>query len=876
MEIRKTLALRGPNVWSLSPALEAWIDLGDEAGPMAMFGIDPRALLAPASPNMPELSPDATFAHALGALCCYLQTAARGLVGEYWTRPTADTGVVRVAVCFEEESLVRGCFESAIRWCRALVERISFDHHAEVVRLRELASEVCLGPSTAAIVRTARRRGIPARRLDKDYSIIVLGQGARQRRIWTAESDQTSVIGERIAKDKELTRLLLREAGVSVPRGRAVKDAADAWAAALEVGLPAVVKPQDGNHGRGVATDLVKREQVVAAYENARSEGESVVVERFAPGDDYRLLVINGQLVAASKRVPAQVLGDGVSTVRELVDAVNLDPRRSDHHATALSRIYLDPVALAVLNEQGLSPDSVPPRGQVVLIRRNANLSTGGTAIDVTDDVHPEVAAEAVEAARVVGLDIAGIDIVCRDIDRPLSDQAGVIVEVNAGPGLRMHLEPSEGKPRPVGAAIVDMLFPPGDDGRIPVVAVTGVNGKTTTTRLVAHILEHAGRRVGMTCTDGITIGGRITEAGDCAGPRSARNVLLSPRVDAAVLECARGGLVREGLGFDACDVGIVTNIGEGDHLGLGGVETRTDLANVKRTVVDAVKPSGTAVLNAADPLVLAMHTRCRGRVVLFSVDESTPALAAHRGARGLAAFVRRGTIILAEGMRESPLSDLSRVPLTRDGAVPFQVENVLAAVSAAWTLGISLETIRSALASFESAPRLTPGRFNVLRGAGVTVVVDYAHNPSAVEALCEALDQFDHLRKIAVFSAAGDRRDADLLRQGEILGDSFDRVLVYETDEWRYDRPEGEIPAVLRVGLQLGNRSPEVFEAPGESEAVATALQGLAPGDLLFIQPANIPDTLAAVKRFLENRPEIVPARVPAEKPVAVVVHAV
>ncbi|HMB03642.1 MAG TPA: cyanophycin synthetase, partial [Isosphaeraceae bacterium] len=725
---------------------------------------------------------------------------------------------------------------------------------AEVERLRALAQKIKLGPSTAAIVAAAQARGIPCHRLNAE-SLVQFGQGARQRRILAAETDRTGAIAEWIAQDKEMTRTLLRAIGVPVPAGRPVEDAEDAWAAAGEIGGPVVVKPQYGNQGRGVATDLTTREQVLTAYANAREEGSRVVVERFAPGADYRVLVIGGQVVAAARRDPAQVRGDGRLTIAQLVAEVNRDPRRGDDHATPLSKIVLDPVALSVLAEQGLTPDSVPSAGNRVLIRRNANLSTGGTATDVTDQVHPEVAARAVDAARVVGLDIAGVDVVAEAIDRPLEEQGGVIVEVNAAPGLRMHLEPSVGTPRPVGEAIVALLYPEGENGRIPVAAVTGVNGKTTVTRLIAHLVRQTGKAVGMTCTDGIRIDDRWIDTDDCSGPQSARMVLLNPRVEVAVLETARGGILREGLGFDLCDVGVVTNIGEGDHLGLAEIQTTERLAYVKRTIVDAIAPTGAAVLNAADPLVAAMAPHCPGSVIFFARGPSEPVLAAHRAQGGQAAFVRNETVILADGDREAPVVPLSKVALTHHGRVGFQVENVLAAAAAAWSLKVPVEMIAAGLMSFPGDIRHTPGRFNVLHHGGATIILDYGHNSSALLALVDAIGHFPHERRSLVFTAAGDRRDIDIIRQGEIVGDHFDSIILYE-DACQRGRADGEVTALIRQGIAAGARASETSVTRGELNAVEAALRGLNPGDLLVIQPDQVEPCLAFVQRYLATHP--------------------
>jgi cyanophycin synthetase len=868
MEFRKILCLRGPNLWAKFPVLEAWVDLGalkdspsdeilgfnDRLMAWLPTMIEHRCSIGERGGFFERLRRGTYQAHILEHVTLELQCLAGSDVGFGRARETSEDGVYKVAIEYEEEELAKACLETARELCLAAVYDRPFDIQAQVERLRTLAQKIKFGPSTAAIVAAARARSIPFRRLNSE-SLVQFGHGARQRRILAAETDRTGAIAEWIAQDKEMTRGLLRAVGVPVPDGRPVEDAEDAWAAALEIGGPVVVKPQYGNQGRGVATNLTTREQVLTAYANAREEGSRVVVERFAPGADYRVLVVGGQVIAAARRDPAHVFGDGQRTIAQLVAIVNKDPRRGEDHATSLSKIVLDPVALGVLAEQGFTPDSVPADGLLVLIRRNANLSTGGTATDVTDSVHPEVAARAIDAARVVGLDIAGVDVVAQDIDRPLETQKGVIVEVNAAPGLRMHLEPSVGKPRPVGEAIVRLLYPEGENGRIPIAAVTGVNGKTTVTRLIAHFLSLSGKTVGMTCTDGIRIGERWIDSDDCSGPQSARMVLMNPRVEAAVLETARGGILREGLGFDLCDVGVVTNIGEGDHLGMAEIQTVERLAYVKRTIVDSVASTGAAVLNAADPLVAGMAPHCPGSVIFFAKDPAEPVLAAHRARGGKAAYVRNEMVILAEGEREIPVVPLSKVALTHHGRVGFQVENVLAASAAAWSLKVPVETIAEGLADFPGDIRHTPGRFNVLHHGGATIVLDYGHNSSALLALVDAVKQFPHERRLLLFTAAGDRRDADIIRQGEIVGHHFDFIILYE-DACRRGRADGEVTALIRQGLANSTRVPGTYETRGELKAVEHALSGLNPGDLLVIQPDQVELCLAFVQHYLATHP--------------------
>ncbi|MDX1948496.1 MAG: cyanophycin synthetase [Pirellulaceae bacterium] len=863
MKINKVLALRGPNIWANFPCLEVWCDLEElkELSSELIPGFNER--LMSWLPTMIEhrcsvgerggffqrLHRGTYMAHILEHVTLELQTLAGSNVGFGRARETNTDGIYKVAIEFIDETLARAAVDTGFRLIQAAVSGEAFDIAAEIERLRAIKHEVSLGPSTAAIVNAAQARGIPHWRMNTG-SLVALGFGAKQRRILTAETDRTSAIAESIAQDKQLTRTLLRGVGVPAPEGEPVSSGEQAWEAAEEIGVPVVVKPRFGNHGRGVTTNLTTREGVLAAYENARREEEDIVVEKFAVGHDHRLLVIGNKLVAAARRDPPQVRGDGWRTIRELVDEINRDPRRSDGHATMLSLIKLDPIAIRVLAEQGYSPESILPAGQIAVIRRNANLSTGGTATDVTDEVHPTIVEQAIDAARVIGLDIAGIDVICQDIRRPLAEQGGIVCEVNAGPGLRMHLEPSEGRPRPVGEAIIDMMFAPGENGRIPVVAVTGVNGKTTTTRLVAHILAVNGKTVGMTCTDGIYIGSKRIDSGDCSGPKSARNVLNNPQVEAAVLETARGGILREGLAFDRCDIAVVTNIGEGDHLGLNDIDTLEKLAKVKRCIVDVVAPTGAAVLNAADPLVAEMAGKCPGQVVFFDRNHENPLLAKRRAEGGRAVFARDGFLVVADGPTEIPLLALDRIPLTHGGRVGFQVENALAATAAAWALGVPAEVIRAGLETFTSTVGKSPGRFNLLRMNGGTVVVDYGHNPSSLLALLDVLAQFPHARRSAVYSAAGDRRDEDLVRQGELLGEAFDRVIVYE-DHYLRGREPGEIMRLFASGLAAGKRVKDVQQIVGWQKACELALAKLLPDELLLVQADVVDETMDYLRKL-------------------------
>jgi cyanophycin synthetase len=863
MEIRKIRVLRGPNIWSRHPVLEAWVDLGPlkDSPSNSIPGFNERYMAW--LPSMIEhrcsigerggffqRMRDGTYpAHILEHTCIELQTLAGTPVGFGKARETPEEGVYRVVVRYRDEQVARAALFAARELILAAMENRPFDVAAEVAKLRALADRVCLGPSTAAIVAAAEARGIPYRRLN-DGSLVQLGQGCKQHRIWTAETDRTSALAESIAQDKELTKTLLRNAGIPVPAGRLVSSPEDAWEAATDVGLPVVVKPKDANHARGVFTGLETEAQVKTSYELALREGSAVIVEKFALGAEHRLLVVGDRMVAAARGDAAQIVGDGQRTVAQLIEEqLNSDPRRGDDESFPLSKIILDPPTVINLERQGYKPESVPVLGTAVVVQYSDNLNT-----DVTDLVHPTTASHVVQAAQIVGLDIAGLDVVVRDISIPLEEQGGVIVEVNAGPGLAMHLKPSIGTPRPVGEAIIDSLFAPGETGRIPVVCVTGTNGKTTVTRLISHILRSNGRLVGMTTSEGIDVGGHVIDRGDCAGPRSARKVLLNPKVEAGVFEVGRGGILREGLGFDRCDVAVVTNIAEPDHLGLSGVMSADDMFTVKRSPVDVVLPSGYAVLKANDALVAKMASLSAGGVIFFAPDPADPVLIQHRTEGKRAVFVRDGRLMLAESGHETALGNITEIPMTHGGRVPFQVENALAAAAACWGLGIPHDVIRAGLETFQGGLRDDPGRFNLLPYEDATVIVDDCHNVSALQALTVALDRFPATRRSVVYSAGDDRRDVDVIRQGEMLAQAFDRVFLYE-DPSVTGRNPGELLALFRQGLSAGGRVNEIVQLPRHMDAVEGALKTLAAGEILVIQPCD-GDVEATVARFRDVEP--------------------
>jgi cyanophycin synthetase len=849
MEVSRIRALRGPNLWSRHTAIEAVVTCTNLECDIANIS-DFESRLRERFPEIGLLQltghvEAVSMAHVLQLAALALQAQSGSLVTFSRTTATQEAGVFQVVFEYSEEEVGRLALEIAQNLCQSAVVNTPFDLNAALTQLKDLDEDVRLGPSTGAIVQAAIARGIPFRRLTQG-SLVQFGWGSRQRRIQAAETDKSSAIAEAIAQDKELTKKLLDAAGVPVPHGREVYDLEDAWAAMCEIAGPVVVKPKDGNQGKGVTVNINTREQLVAAYAAASERSAEVLVERFISGSDFRLLVVGNQLVAAARREPPIVIGDGVKSVSDLVEQINLDPRRGSGHATSLTKIRIDDIALASLTDQNLSADSVPSKGRRVILRNNANLSTGGTATDVTDDVHPQLAASAVAAAQMIGLDVCGVDVVCDSVLLPLEEQGGGVVEVNAAPGLRMHLQPSFGKGRKVGGAIVSTMFDKNDDGRIPIVTVAGTNGKTTTVRLISHILSCKGLRVGMTNSDGVYIQGQRIDTGDCSGPKSARNVLMHPDVDAAVFETARGGVLREGLAFDRCNVAVVTNIGMGDHLGLSYITTVEDLAVVKRVVVQNVAPDGMAVLNAADPMSANMAGACPGLVTFFTQDSQHPVMATHRAHGQRVVYVENGYIVAAHKNNEHRI-ELATIPITRSGTIGFQIENAMAAIGATWALDIDWDIIRNGVSTFVNDMQTAPGRFNQFDYRGACVIADYGHNPDAIIALVSAIENIPAKKRVAVISGAGDRRDIDISHQSAILGDAFDEIILYQ-DQCQRGRADGEVLQLLQHGLVNAKRAKSIDEIRGEFLAIDIALSRLEAGDLCLILIDQVDEALARI----------------------------
>ena len=868
MKLEETRVYRGPNLYGYRPVIRLTLDLEqlEEHPSDKLQGFND--LLLGDVPTLHEhgcsygepggfvrrLRDGTWFGHILEHVAIELQCLAGTPVTYGKTRGTGQHGVYHVIYSFEEEEIGRRAGEIALSYLRSLLpqgfpDRLDlppdFLKH-ELEDLARLAERVALGPSTRSLVDEAKRRGIPTLRLN-EQSLVQLGWGVHQQRIQATVTSRTRHIAVEIAQDKQLTNSLLERAGLPVPRHERARSADDAVRIGKRIGYPVVVKPMDLSHGRGVALNLTTDDAVRDAWDKAYDLSRYVLVEQHCPGNDHRILVVNGEVVAVAERVPGHVVGDGKSTIEALLAKVNADPRRGVGHEKVLTRIEIDHQANRLLTQAGYTLATVLADGQLFALRSTGNLSTGGTAVDKTDIIHPDNAEIAVRAATVIGLDVCGIDLICEDIARSVREHRGVIVEVNAAPGFRMHVSPTVGTPRNVAAPVLDMLFPPGGQrggsgdpkARIPTAAITGTNGKTTTSRMVAHILKMSGKRVGLTTTDGIYIDGERILKGDMTGPWSSRVVLTDPTVEAAVLETARGGILREGLGWDRCDVGCVLNV-TSDHLGLRGIETVEDLAFVKRLVVEVVHNDGSSVLNADDPLVAAMTAKAEGRIMFFSMSAANPIVSDHVKKGGRAAVIEQGVngemLTIYDGDRHIPVTWTHLVPATLEGKAKFNVQNALAAAAIAYSLGVQLESIRQGLRTFTTSFFQAPGRCNVFDEHPFRVIVDYCHNAAAMTMMVDLVKNLRHERAIGVLQAAGDRRDGDIRDLGRIAANAFDVVIAKE-DTNRRGRAEGDVARLLREGAAEGGLPPErLHERLSEREAVQFALGMAKPGDLVVI----------------------------------------
>ncbi|KQQ97509.1 cyanophycin synthetase [Massilia sp. Leaf139] len=814
MYILEQRFLRGPNVHADTPCLLSVLDLEDLYGVSskdipgfndAMLEALPKLhgqLLPTGQPGgfAQRLRAGTYLARVVEHVTLTLQSMAGPTVGYGRTRPAAGRpGQYRVVVQYAIEKLAEPSFQLAVDLVTALAKGEAFDLEPRLKELRSLASRYSIGTSTAAVLAAAHERGIPYSRITDEANLFQLGWGSKQKRLQATTTGDTSYVAVKIASDKDLTKALLKEAGVPVPEGGTVTTVEDAQRIARRLRAPVTLKPLDGNQGKGVTTRCETPEEVEKAFAFAREYGRRIIVERFVEGRDYRVLVAGGRIAAASFRRPAHVEGDGVSTITELVEIENQNPARGSGHSNVLTRLSLDAHAEDMLRRQGYTPDSVPGAGVCVELRSNANLSTGGTAEDCTDLLPESTRALCVRAAAKIGLDVAGIDIVCRDITVPLDEQGGAVIEVNAAPGIRMHQHPSRGEPRDAGEAIVDGLMGR-SNGRIPVIAVTGTNGKTTTTLMIAHAARVAGLGTGVTTTEGVFVNGKRLVKGDCTGYWSARTVLSAPDVDFAVLETARGGILKRGLAFDQCDVGVVLNVAA-DHLGLDGVDTIEDLAQVKAVVASSA--SKAVVLNAEDAFCVSMVRRAKpgAEIIFFSMDAENPILLKHLEDGGRGAYLQDNAIVVADGNLHQELMRVEAMPASFGGRARYNIANALAAAAALMASGFSNLQIADGLSTFVSDSKTNPLRTNVFDVRGVTVIVDYAHNPAAYVALAEMARALLPGQLVGIVTAPGDRRDSDLVQIGEVCGERFDELVVYESQS--RGRPVGGAVDLIIEGIE-------------------------------------------------------------------------
>jgi cyanophycin synthetase len=888
MKIVERAVYRGPHLYSATPMIRIQIDLGAlERAPSNTIP-DFNTRLLDALPGLSKhgccykkpggfvrrLQDGTWLGHVIEHAALELQNEAGFAVTRGKTRSVRGrTGVYNVMFEYLDEAvglragrlaaeLVASLLPDGQNRIAGLGRIVRHEPAADLAASRRdflrFASRRRLGPTTSALVDAARRRGIPVQRMD-EQSLIRFGWGRAQQTMRASISGKTSHIAVETAGDKHLTRTLLQGAGLPAPRGALVRDAAEAIEAAERLGFPVAVKPLNANHGRAVSTNLQDADAVAKAFAAAQELSGRVIVETFLAGRDYRVLVIGGEIAAVAERMPAAIMGDGVRTIEDLIVEKNADPRRGKGHANVMTRIEIDPALLGALDRAGLSLRSVPGANQRVVLRAAANLSSGGEAIDRTDDIHPENAAIARRAAALIGLDIAGVDIVCPDIARPMRSTGGGIVEINAAPGYRMHLAPSQGRARDVAKPTLRYLFPKGE-GRIPVIAITGTNGKSTTARMTAHILRQTGARIGLACTSGVYIDDQLIWKGDASGPQSARMVLADAHVDVAVLETARGGILREGLAFDRCDVGAVLNVSE-DHLGVKGIDTIADLAAVKSIVTEAVGRTGVSVLNADDPLTRAMARHAGGRPAFFSMKgdaEIDANLRAHIDKGGLAALCDprggRETLALYIDGQRKPIMRASELPASFSGAAQFNIQNALAAALIAHAQGVPIKTIRLALQTFTSSYEQNPGRMNIHDEHGFRVIMDYAHNPAALKALVDTVRRLapKYNRCLATVSTPGDRRDEDILEMGRIAARGFDFVIFRERPDTR-GRAEGAVVNLLAEGARQGGMTDGDFTLiAAEEDATKACLEHARPGDLVVLMPTDVENTWSQIEHHL------------------------
>lgn len=866
MKILKIQALRGPNIWSIrrTKLIQMRLDLEEleERPTDKIEGF--RERLEALLPTLIEhrcsegchggffqrVDRGTWMGHVIEHIALEIQTLAGMNVGFGRTRETKTSGIYNVVFNYLEEKVGVYSAKAAVRIAEALIEGTVYDLSEDIQNMKEIREDVRLGPSTGSIVDEAVSRDIPFLRLGRN-SLIQLGAGVNQMRFQATITCKTSNIAVDIACNKEQTKKMLNEASIPVAKGDICYDTEDLEETIAEIGYPIVIKPLDGNHGKGASINVTNWEDAVKGLKHAKEYSRRVIVEKFITGFDFRVLVINNEVIAAAQRVPAHVIGNGKNTIQELIDITNEDPRRGYGHENVLTEITIDKSTERLIDNAGYTLSSILSDNETLYLKSTANLSTGGTSVDVTDLMHPENVFIAERISRVIGLDICGIDIMAPNLTQSLKENGGVILEVNAAPGFRMHLAPSEGLPRNVAAPVIDMLYPPGKPSRIPIISVTGTNGKTTTTRLIAHIVKNNNFKVGFTTSDGIYIQNHMMEKGDTTGPISAEYILKDPNVEFAVLETARGGILRSGLGFKVCDIGVITNIQE-DHLGISDIHDLKDLSRVKSVVVESVKKDGWAVLNGEDENCLEIAKSLSCNVALFSLDENCPAIIEHCAEGGIAAIYENGFITIKKGDWKIRVERATHIPLTMNGKAKFMIANVLAATLSAYLYGFKTEGIKLSLATFIPSAAQTPGRMNIFEFSKFKVLIDFAHNPTSYRGIEDYLGSVDATRKIGIISGVGDRRDKDIKECAVIAARMFDHVIIRQEKHLR-GRTESEIINLILEGLKEGDASVTHEVVSLEIEAIKHAISLAEEGTYIVALSDVIDNAIDIVQSYLD-----------------------
>ena len=873
MQIEEIKIMRGPNYWSVRRSKLIQMKLNLEEMEQRPTNTIPgfRERLELMFPTMYEhrcsegvaggffhrVDEGTWMGHVIEHIALELQTLSGMDTGFGRTRGTGKEGEYYVVFSYMEEDAGVYAAKAAVRITQAIADNVEYNLEEDIMQLREIREDTCLGPSTGCIVEEAAKRNIPFIRLNK-HSLVQLGYGIHQKRIRATIASTTSNIAVDIACDKEETKNLLEAAEISVPRGVIVRSEEGLKAAIEKLGYPLVLKPVDGNHGKGATTNIIDWGMAIKALAAAQVYGRSIICERFIAGFDFRVLVINNKFICAALRTPAAVTGDGEHTIQWLVDETNKDPRRGYGHEKVLTSIKLDDFSEIMLREKGYTLETIPTKGELVLLKPTANLSTGGTSTDITDEVHPNNIFMCERISKIIGLDICGIDIMAPDLREPISQNGGAVLEVNAAPGFRMHIDPAVGIGRNVAEPVIDMLFPKGSEGRIPIIAITGTNGKTTTTRLVAHIAKGAGYKVGYTTSDGVYIQNQLLMKGDCTGPVSAQFVLKDPTVDFAVLECARGGILKNGLAFQNCDIAIITNVST-DHIGLGGIESIEQMAKVKAVVAETVFSYGYAILNADDDLVFAIKNDLNCNIGLFSMDENNPRIKKHCSGGGLAAVYENGYVTILKGTWKIRVEKVADIPITFGGKATHNIMNTLPAILATYLYrNIKVDDIKGALQSFIPSAKLTPGRLNFFKFKNFEFLVDFAHNQAGLLLLADFLSKIDGHPKVGIISGTGDRRDNDIKDLGRISASCFDEIIIRQDKNLR-GRTAVEIVNLLVEGInEAKTKEIPVKIIYNEREAIMYAYQHAVPGSLITIMCDVVAEALDLIKELKEAEDEL------------------